>query len=141
MSEVKQKPSHYETAPEDRVSKFQKFIYGMGALANDSQAAFIGGMVIVLNLGLGVNPILVGIAGCIPRIFDAILDPIIGYSSDNARTRYGRRKPFIFFGAIAAGICYFLMFQLYKGHGEMFYFWYFLIFQVLFLEMPKGTSV
>jgi len=132
MPEAKQKLGYYKTAPEDRISKFQKFIYGIGALANDSQAAFIGGMVIVLNLGLGVNPFLVGIAGCIPRIFDAILDPIIGYSSDNARTRYGRRKPFIFWGAIAAGLCYALMFQLHKGQSEMYYFWYFLIFQALF---------
>ena len=132
MSEVKQGSRHYETAPEDRISKFQKFIYGMGALANDSQAAFIGAMVIVLNLGLGVNPFLVGIIGFVPRIFDAILDPIIGYSSDNAHTKYGRRRPFIFWGAIAAGICYALMFQLHKGHSEMYYFWYFLGFQILF---------
>lgn len=141
MSEVKQKPKHYATAPEDRISKFQKFIYSMGSLANDSQAAFIGGMVIVLNLGLGVDPRLVGIAGFIPRIFDAILDPIIGYSSDNARTKYGRRKPFIFFGAIAAGICYFFMFQLYKGHSEMFYFWYFLLFQILFFAAFTCYSI
>jgi len=123
---------HYKTAPEDRIPLFQKFIYGMGSLANDSQAAFIGQMIIVCNLGLGVNPFLVGIIGCIPRIFDAVIDPIVGYSSDNARTRFGRRRPFIFFGAITAGVFYALMFQLYKGHSEMYYFWHILIFQVLF---------
>ena len=89
-------------------------------------------MVIVLNIGLGVNPALVGLVGAIPRIIDAISDPITGYFSDNIRTRWGRRKPVIFFGAITGGICFALMFQLYKGQSEMFYFWYFLIFQVLF---------
>jgi len=124
--------THHLTAHEDRIPVFQKAIYSIGALVNNIQAAAIGAMVIVLNLGLGVNPAVVGLIGMIPRIVDAILDPIIGYSSDNARTRYGRRRPFIFFGAIAAGILYALMFQLYKGHTESFYFWYFLGFQILF---------
>ncbi len=128
---MSQKTQHV-TAPEDQIPLFQKFIYSIGSLANDSQAAFLGQMVIVLNLGLGVNPFLVGIIGCIPRIFDAVLDPIVGYSSDNARTKYGRRRPFIFFGAIGAAICFALMFQLYRGHSESYYFWYFLIFQILF---------
>ena len=63
-----QTPHHHITAREDRIPIFQKFIYSMGALANTTQAAFIGQMVIVLNLGLGVNPALVGLIGAIPAI-------------------------------------------------------------------------
>ena len=44
---------HNITAAEDRIPTFQKFIYGMGSLGNDSQAAWIGQMVIILILGLG----------------------------------------------------------------------------------------
>ncbi|MBU4251928.1 MAG: MFS transporter, partial [Candidatus Omnitrophica bacterium] len=132
MAQAASRPKHHITAPQDRISIFQKAIYSIGAFANTAQAAFIGQMVIVLNLGLGVNPALVGLVGAIPRIIDAISDPITGYFSDNIRTRWGRRKPVIFFGAITGGICFALMFQLYKGQSEMFYFWYFLIFQVLF---------
>ena len=132
MPEVKQGKGHYETAPEDRIPFFHKFIYSLGSLANESQAAWIGQMVIILNLGLGISPIWVGIIGCVPRIFDAILDPIIGYSSDNARTRYGRRRPFIFWGAIFGGLFYMLMFQLYRSNSNAFNCWYFLIFQCLF---------
>ncbi len=80
-----------------------------------------------------MNPVLVGIIGAVPRLVDAFSDPFIGYSSDNTRTRYGRRRPFIFFGAIFSGIFFILMFQLYKGHSESFYFWYFLGFQCLFI--------
>ena len=47
----------HKTAPEDRIPIFQKFIYSMGSLANDSQAAWIGQMVIILNLGLGISPL------------------------------------------------------------------------------------
>lgn len=132
MEPVVVKPKHHVTALKDRISIFQKFIYSVGAFANTAQAAFIGQMVIVLNLGLGVNPALVGLLGAIPRLVDAISDPITGYFSDNIRTRWGRRKPLIFVGAIIGGICFALMFQLYKGQSEMFYFWYFLIFQILF---------
>jgi len=123
---------HYVTALKDRVPIFQKIIYSIGAFANTAQAAFLGQMVIVLNLGLGVNPALVGLVGAIPRLVDAISDPVTGYFSDNLRTRWGRRKPLIFFGAIAGGIFYALMFQLYKGNTESYYFWYFLLFQVLY---------
>ena len=120
------------TAPQDRISFFQKAIYSIGAFANTAQAAFIGQMVIVLNLGLGVNPALVGLAGAIPRIVDAISDPITGYFSDNIRTRWGRRRPVIFFGAITGGICYALMYQLYRGHSGNYYFYYFMILQILY---------
>lgn len=123
---------HHVTVQKDRISIFQKAVYSIGAFANTAQAAFIGQMVIVLNLGLGVNPALVGLVGAIPRIVDAISDPITGYFSDNIRTRWGRRRPLIFFGAVIGGICFALMFQLYKGHSEIYYFWYFLIFQILY---------
>ncbi|MCK5215663.1 MAG: MFS transporter [Candidatus Omnitrophica bacterium] len=125
-------PTHHITAREDRIPFFQKAVYSSGALANTIQAAFLGQMVIVLNLGLGIDPFLVGVIGCIPRIIDAVLDPVVGYSSDNLRTRFGRRRPLIFFGAITAGLCFTLMFQLFPGHSSTFYFWYFLGFQVLF---------
>jgi glycoside/pentoside/hexuronide:cation symporter, GPH family len=123
---------HHVTASQDRVPVFQKAVYSIGALVNSLQAAAIGAMVIVLNLGLGVNPALVGLIGFIPRIVDAVLDPIVGYSSDNIRTRWGRRRPFILFGAISSGILYALLFQLYTGRPEIFYVVYFLGIQILF---------
>ncbi len=123
---------HHITAREDRIPIFQKAVYSIGGLVNSIQAAAIGAMVIVLNLGLGVNPALVGLVGAIPRIIDAISDPATGYISDNIRTRWGRRRPVIFFGAIIGGLFYALMFQLYKGHSESFYFWYFAGFQTLY---------
>ncbi|MCM8770264.1 MAG: MFS transporter [Candidatus Omnitrophica bacterium] len=126
------KAKHYVTAAEDRIPLFQKIVYSIGAFANTAQSAFIGQMVIVLNLGLGVNPALVGLAGAIPRIVDAISDPITGYISDNIRTRWGRRRPMIFFGAISGGVLYALLYHLYKGHSESFYFWYFTILQCLY---------
>ncbi len=123
---------HYETAPEDRVPLHQRLIYGLGAFVNNILAAGIGGMVIVLNLGLGMNPALVGLLGALPRIADAITDPLMGYISDNTRSRWGRRRPYIFVGAIAVGIIFALLWQLPGGKSESFYFWYFLSGSLLF---------
>ena len=101
--------ARYETAPEDRISLAQKVIYGLGAFVNNLLAAASGGMIIVLNLGLGMNPALVGLLGALPRLTDALTDPLMGYISDNTTSRWGRRRPYIFFGAIAAGIIFALL--------------------------------
>lgn len=123
---------HFETAPEDRISFPRKLAYGMGAFVNNMLAAAIGGMVIVLNLGLGMNPALVGLLGALPRITDALTDPLMGFISDNTRSRWGRRRPYIFGGAIASGIIYALLWQLPLGQSENFYFWFFLVGSIIF---------
>jgi GPH family glycoside/pentoside/hexuronide:cation symporter len=118
---------HYATSPGDRIPFGRKVIYGLGAFVNNLLAAASGGMLIVLNLGLGMNPALVGLLGALPRLTDAITDPVMGYISDNTETRWGRRRPYIFFGAIAAGLIFALLWQLPADKSEAFYFWYFLI--------------
>jgi Na+/melibiose symporter-like transporter len=60
------------TAPADRIPLHQKLAYGLGAFVNNLLAAASGGMMIVLNLGLGMNPALVGLLGAVPRLFDAV---------------------------------------------------------------------
>ena len=60
--------AHYTPAPEDRIPFGQKLVYGLGAFVNNLLAAAIGGMSIVLNLGLGMNPALVGLLGALPRV-------------------------------------------------------------------------
>ncbi len=123
---------HFETKPEDKISLAHKIIYGFGAFVNNLLAAAIGGMVIVLNLGLGMNPALVGLLGALPRLTDAITDPLMGYISDNTHSRWGRRRPYIFIGAIASGIIFAILWQLPPGKSENYYFWYFLIGSFIF---------
>jgi len=123
---------HYTTAPQDRISLAHKLIYGLGAFVNNLLAAAIGGMVIVLNLGLGMNPALVGLLGALPRLTDALTDPLMGYISDNTHSRWGRRRPYIFVGAISAGIIFALLWQLPLGMSQNYYFWYFLIGSLIF---------
>ena len=133
MAQTKDQPIHHITARKDRISFFQKAVYGMGSFVNQFAGAAAGQLILVLNLGLGVDPRLVGWIGAIPRFLDAFSDPLIGYSSDNTRTRWGRRKPWILFGALGSGFLLALMFQLHKGHDQYFYFWWVLGIQCLFV--------
>jgi GPH family glycoside/pentoside/hexuronide:cation symporter len=110
----------------------QKFSYGLGSIVNNLLGGAIGFMSIVLNVGLGINPALVGTLQAIPRFTDALTDPVMGYISDKTRSRFGRRRPYIFIGAICVGTIFALMWQLPAGHSEMFYFWFFLAGSILF---------
>jgi GPH family glycoside/pentoside/hexuronide:cation symporter len=122
----------YATAPEDRISIAQMTAYGIGMLVNNLQAAALPAMVVILNLGLGMDPVLVGLIGFVPRIFDAVSDPMMGYISDHTVSRWGRRRPYIFSGALVAGLIFALMWQLPPGRSEGFYFWTFITASVLY---------
>jgi GPH family glycoside/pentoside/hexuronide:cation symporter len=124
--------SKHQTAAKDRISNSQKFSYGLGAIVNNLLGGAIGFMSIVLNVGLGINPALVGTLQAIPRLTDAITDPVMGYISDKTRSKYGRRRPYIFVGAIMVGLVFALMWQLPAGMSEMFYFWFFLGGSIIF---------
>ena len=110
---------HHKTSQEDRISLQQKSAYAVGMLVNNLQAAALPAMVVILNLGLGMDVLWVGLIGALPRIFDAISDPMLGYISDNTRSRWGRRRPYIFSGAILAGILFALMWQLPSGYVDV----------------------
>lgn len=114
------------TRPEDRVPVWHMLVYGSGAFANNLLAGTITGMMIVLNLELGMDPALVGVLGMAPRLFDAFTDPIIGYISDKTKSRWGRRRPFIFVGSILVGLIFIALWQLPAEASQAFYFWYFL---------------
>ena len=123
---------HQQTAPEDRIALGQKLAYSVGMLVNNLQAAALPAMAVILNLGLGVSPALVGVIGFVPRIFDAVSDPMMGYISDKTRSRWGRRRPYIFVGAILAGLVFAGMWQMPQGNSQSFYFWFFLVASVLY---------
>ena len=120
------------TRSQDRVPFGHMLIYGAGAFVNNLLAGAFGAMLIILNLGLGMDPALVGLVASIPRFFDALTDPVMGYISDNTRSRWGRRRPYIFVGAIAVGLVFMAIWQLPDGQSEMYYFWFFLIGSLIF---------
>lgn len=124
---------HHQTSAADRVSFAQKVIYGTGQISNVILAIAIANLApFVLTVELGVSAVLVGLAMGLPRVWDAFTDPVVGYLSDNARTKWGRRKPFMFVGLLAVGACLALMWQMPRGWSDMGYFWFFFGMSIVF---------
>lgn len=119
--------SPHITASEDRIPLSQKIFYGTGQISNMILALAIANLAsFVLTVELGVSAFLVGLATGLPRLWDALTDPPVGYLSDNWRSRWGRRKPFLLVGSISVGLTLMLMWQMPRGWSEMAYFWFFL---------------
>ncbi len=73
-----------------------------------------------------------GILFFLPRVFDSITDPIMGFISDNTRSVWGRRRQYVFVGAIIMGIAFVTMWQLYRENGVEYNFTYFLSLSFVF---------
>lgn len=125
--------SQYTTAAADKVPIAQKAAFGAGHLVNNLMPGALGIFMFFLLTAFGMDPFLAGLLGGLPRLFDAITDPIMGFISDNTKSRFGRRRPFIFVGAIVSGILFALLWQLDAENSQMYNFWYFLGFSLLYL--------
>ena len=80
----------------------------------------------IFNMGLGVDPRMLGWALGLPRIWDAISDPLMGNISDNTRTRFGRRRPFILIGAILCAVMFALLWSPPSGWSPTAIGWWFM---------------
>lgn len=84
-----------------QMSRTERIIFAAGDVFGGGNAALISVLYLFyLTDVIGLPPAWAGFAVLIPRIWDAINDPLMGLLSDNARTRWGRRRPFIFAGAL-----------------------------------------
>ena len=125
--------SQYQTAARDKVPMVQKAAFGAGHLVNNLLPGSLGIFMFFLLTAFGMDPFLAGLLGGLPRIYDAITDPIMGFISDNTKSRFGRRRPYIFAGAILSGVLFAVLWQLYPHNSQMYNFWYFLIFSLIYL--------
>jgi GPH family glycoside/pentoside/hexuronide:cation symporter len=124
--------SENKTAPEDLVPFGKKMAFSSGHLAIQLYPAAMSVFMVILVVSLKMDPLLAGLLAALPRIFDAIIDPVMGYISDNTHTRWGRRRPYIFIGAIINAIAFVAMWQIYPENGQSYNFVYFLILSFAF---------
>jgi GPH family glycoside/pentoside/hexuronide:cation symporter len=109
-----------------------KVAFGLGMLANQMFPAALGIFMVVLVQDLGFPAWMWGILFFLPRVFDSVTDPIMGFISDNTRSTWGRRKQYVFIGAIVMGISFVAMWQLYRDDGVTHNFIYFLCWSLAF---------
>lgn len=110
----------------------QKVAFGLGMLANQMFPAALGIFMVVLVQDLGFPGWMWSAIYFFPRIFDSLTDPIMGYISDNTRSVWGRRRHYVFIGAIVMGIAFVTMWQLYRENGVEYNFYYFMAWSFIF---------
>jgi GPH family glycoside/pentoside/hexuronide:cation symporter len=110
----------------------QKVAFGLGMLANQMFPAALGIFMVVLVQDMGFPTWMWGILFFLPRAYDAILDPIMGFISDNTRSKWGRRRQYVFVGAVLMGIAFVAMWQLHRSDGLTHNFVYFLLWSLVF---------
>jgi len=124
---------HHVTAPEDKVSLGKKILYGSGSFADMTfQWTLVAFALAIFNMELGYSAVLIGTVLAITRLWDAITDPLMGAISDNARTRFGRRRPFIAVGSVLAGIFFIAIWFIPAGLSDTVFFTAFLVLSLLF---------
>lgn len=126
--------SNSKTTGRGKVPFGQKAAFGAGHFVLNLLPGVLGVYLQVFILtAFGMDPVWAGLLGGLPRIFDALTDPVMGFISDNTKSKYGRRRPYIFAGAIISGILFILMWQLDENASMTYNFWYVMILQILFL--------
>ena len=110
----------------------QKIAFGIGMLANQMFPAAMGIFMVVLVQDLGFPGWMWGVIFFAPRLFDSITDPIMGFISDNTKSKWGRRRQYVMLGAIIMGISFSILWQLHRENGLDYNFTYFMIWSFVF---------
>ncbi len=95
----------------------------------------------ILVSTLGVSPTAVGVVLMLRGIWDAITDPLMGFITDNARTRMGRRRPFVLIGGILMALTISLAWLLPTGDGKDQVLIYFAVAMLAFATAQTIYSV
>lgn len=136
-------------APRQPPSKFAaKFFYGFGSVAYGvKDNGFSVFLLIYYNQVLGLPAGLVGFAAMLALFVDAFVDPLVGYWSDNLRTRWGRRHPLMYASAIPVGVSFALLWNPPAHLAQMQLFAYLLVLAVIvrvfitLYEIPSSALV
>lgn len=127
-----------------------KFVYGLGAAPfGIKENGFSYFLLIFYSQVLGLQPFLTSLALTIAIAVDAITDPLIGYWSDNLRSKWGRRHPFMYLSIVPICLSYAVMWNppSLVLDDQMSLFFYLLFCAVLirvfltFFEVPSTALI
>lgn len=99
---------------------------------------------------LGQSPEVAGYLMMASKLYDAVVDVLIGTLSDRTRSRWGRRRPFLLAGALGSAIAFFMLFSppalsqgaliVYMIAAQMLYSTAYSLFNVPYMAMPAELT-
>lgn len=96
------------TKEKESLSLVQKAFWGVGGFAeNLANNTFSTLAYLIFSIGMGISPFYIGLAQSASRVIDAVTDPMMGAITDNTKSRWGRRRPWIFIGAILMSLTFY----------------------------------
>jgi GPH family glycoside/pentoside/hexuronide:cation symporter len=121
-----------------------KLLYGLGAAATGIKTrSFASFLMIFYNQGLGLSAALVSSAIAIATMLDSFFDPLVGQTSDNWRSKWGRRHPFMYVGILPTTVAFFFIWSPPPGLDGIHLFYFLLTCLVTvrlfdtFFELPS----
>lgn len=89
----------------ERIGLREKLGYGVGDLASGLYLNFFSFFLLYFYVDLGgLAPAAIGLMLLLTKLVDAITDPMMGIIADRTRTRWGRYRPYLLFGAVPFGL-------------------------------------
>lgn len=80
----------------EKLSLKTKILYGLAGVGDSALFNIMGTFALFfLTTVAGVNPAVAGTITAIGSVWDTVCGAVAGYVSDNAETRFGKRKPFL----------------------------------------------
>ena len=103
-------PEAARVAPSRQTSLWTRLAYGLGyGVIGVKDNGFSYFLLMFYSQVIGLDARLVGLALTVALVVDAFVDPMVGYWSDNVRSRFGRRHPFMYAAALPLAGLYFML--------------------------------
>ena len=117
----------------EQLSRKEKIAYGLGDVSHGLAVSSVGfWLLIYLTDVAGLGAFLAGVAIMIGRAWDAVTDPVMGWVTDHTKSRWGKRLPYLLFGAIPYALAYFSLWVVPEFASQNYIFIYVTLSLIVF---------
>ena len=127
-----------ELDPTQRVPLKEKLFFGAADLFGGGAQALITAVYLVFLVNVGLSLTAAGAIVMIAKLWDAVTDPMMGIISDNTRTKWGRRRPYMFAGGFLIVLSFALLFM---PSGGLSIGWKFALYLFAFLFYSTISTI